>query len=240
MMTNRRYRSSVALCVVGGFLLAACLGWANAATSDVPATLEGLVKVPSKRLGAVYLLPGEDFRVYTKVMIDPVQVSFKKGWVKDINYSRGMSRKITDSDAQAIADAMRSGFQDIFASAFKTKGYEVVAAPGPDVLRLSTAIVNVYLNAPDPMGGPAPSRTITVEAGEATLVLNARDSTSGALLGVAYDRSTTRGVGRATITSSTSNRAEFEDLFRYWANVSVKGLEQLKAKSPLPASKAKS
>ena len=207
---------------------------AGAAAADMPATFEGLVKVPSKRLAAVYLLPGEDFRAYTKVMIDPTQVSFKKGWVKDVNYSRGMSRRISDADAQKIADAMRSGFEDIFAAAFKAKGYEVVTAPGPDVLRLSPSVVNVYLNAPDPTGGAGITRTFTVEAGEATLGLTVRDSTTGALLGVAMDRSTTRSATRATLTTSVSNRADFEDLFRYWAKICANGLEQLKAK-PVPA-----
>ena len=218
-------------------LLAALLAvfWSagtNVAAQGVPPTLEGLVKVPSKKLAAVYLLPGTEFGAYTKVMIDPTQVSFKKGWVKDINYSRGATRKITESDAQKIADAMRSGFEDIFAAAFKAKGYEVVAAPGADVLRLSPAVVNVYLNAPDPMRAGV-ARTYTVEAGEATLTLAARDSTTGALLGMAVDRSSTRASRGLEVTTSVYNRAEFEDLFRYWANICANGLEQLKT-TPVP------
>ena len=62
------------------------------AAPGIPATTEGLVKVPSKRLAAVDLLPGADVRAYTKIMIDPVQVSFRKGWLKDVNRSRGVSR----------------------------------------------------------------------------------------------------------------------------------------------------
>jgi Protein of unknown function (DUF3313) len=209
---------------------------AHAAAQAFPATLEGLVKVPSKRLAAVYLLPGEDFRAYTKIMIDPVQVSFRKGWLKDMNLSRSMSRKISEDDARKIADEMRSGFQDIFTAAFKAKGYEVVTAPGSDVLRLSPEVVNVYLNAPDPMGG-AGVRTYTVEAGEATLGLMARDSTTGALLGVAMDRSTTGGAGSAGLTTSASNRGQFENLFKYWARICVNGLEQLKANA-VPAAQS--
>jgi hypothetical protein len=204
----------------------------QAAPTGIPATTEGLVKVPSKRLAAVYLLPGADFRAYTKIMIDPVQVSFRKGWLKDINSSRGMTRKVSEQDAQEIAAAMRSGFADIFAKEFKARGYEVANAPGPDVLRVSAEIANVYLNAPDPMAG-AGVRTYTVEAGEATLALAARDSTTGAVLGVAVDRRTTGGAGHATFTTSSSNRFEFEELFRDWARACVRGLEELKGRSPL-------
>lgn len=208
------------------------------AGSGIPATTEGLVKVPSKRLAAVYLLPGADLRAYTKIMLDPVQVSFRKGWLKDVNSSRGVTRRVSEDDAQQIAAAMRSGFQDIFAAAFKAKGYEIVASPGPDVLRLAAEVANVYLNAPDPMAG-AGVRSYTVEAGEATMVLAARDSTTGAVLGIALDRRTTGGAGHATMASSVSNRFEFQELFQDWARACVNGLEQLKAHSPLPQAAGK-
>jgi uncharacterized protein DUF3313 len=199
------------------------------AIAGLPPTFEGLTKVPSKRLAAVYLLAGADFSGYTKVMIDPVQVSFRPGWQKDINMQRRGTGKISDSDAQEIAKAARTGFEDIFAKTFKAKGYDVVATPGPDVLRLSPSVVNLYLNAPDPMGSGA-TRTYTVRAGEATLSLEARDSTTGALLGVAVDRRDTRSTPYMNVTTSGSNRAEFEMLFKQWADICVKGLEELKTR----------
>jgi hypothetical protein len=226
-------RQSMLCWLLAGFFVPVVSLAATAASPGIPATTEGLVKVPSKRLAAVYLLPGADFKAYTKIMIDPVQVSFRKGWLKDVNSSRGTTRKVSEEDAQQIAEAMRTGFQDIFASEFKAKGYEIVSAPGPDVLRLSAEVANVYLNAPDPMAG-AGVRTYTVEAGEATLALAARDSTTNAVLGIAVDRRTTGGAGHATFTTSTSNRFEFEELFHDWARACVRGLDQLKARSPLP------
>src|SRR5215471_4268582 len=129
-MSNSLRRSLGSGLLIGLFVPVASLA-APVASPGVPATTEGLVKVPSKRLAAVYLLPGADFKPYTKIMIDPVQVSFRKGWLKDINSSRGMTRKVSEQDAQQIAEAMRTGFQDIFASEFKAKGYEIVNAPAP-------------------------------------------------------------------------------------------------------------
>ena len=197
------------------------------AASALPPPYEDLIQVKSKKLDAVYLLPGADFSAYSKVMIDPVQVSFRKDWVKETNRARGLSSRIDEDDAQRIAQAARSGFEDIFVAAFKSKGYEVVTSPGRDVLRLSPAIINLYINAPQ-QGGPGISRSYTVEAGGATLVLQARDSVTGAILGVAIDRSETRGSGYATLTSSGSNRADFEQLFKRWADICVKGFEQLR------------
>lgn len=232
-MFDLRRRVLVAAFVLGVLPAVTCVPSVRAATG-LPPTFEGLVKVESKRLAGVYLLPGADFRAYTKVMIDPVQVSFRPGWQKDMNMSRGASRRISDSDAQEIAMAVRSGFGDIFANAYKAKGYEVVATPAADVLRLSPAVVNLYLNAPDPLAAGV-ARTYTVEAGEASLSLEARDSTTGALLGVAVDRRGTRDRG-ATFTTGGTNRAAFEAMFKLWADICVNGLAELKAKSPLPAS----
>ena len=198
------------------------------AASALPPPYEDLIHVKSKKLDAVYLLPGADFSAYSKVMIEPVQVSFRKDWVKETNRSRGLSSRIDEDDAQRIAQAARSGFEDVFVAAFKSKGYEVVTSPARGVLRLSPAIVNLYINAPQ-QSGPGISRSYTVEAGGATLVLEARDSITGAVLGVAIDRSETRGSGYATLTTSGSNRADFEQLFKRWADICVKGFEQLRA-----------
>jgi hypothetical protein len=208
------------------------------AAAALPPPYQDLVQVKSKKLDAVYLLPGADFSGYSKLMIDPAQVSFRKDWVKDANRSRGLSAKIDDDDARQIAQAARSGFENIFIAAFKSKGYDVVTSPARDVLRLSPAIVNLYINAPQ---APAPgvTRSYTLEAGEATLALEVRDSTTGAILGVAIDRSETRGSGYATVTTSVSNRAAFEQLFKRWADICVKGFEQLKTTPAVQARTSK-
>jgi hypothetical protein len=215
-----------------GSLLAAMHALPAHAAPALPAPYEDLVQVKSKKLDAVYLLPGADFRGYTKIMIDPVQVSFRKDWLKETNRSRGMSGRIDDKDAQEIAQATRSGFEEIFTAAFKAQRYDVVTSPAPDVLRLSPAVANLYVNAPQPTGAGV-SRTYTVEAGEATLILQVRDSSTGAILGVAVDRSATRNSGYASLTTGTSNRADFADLFRRWADICVKGFEQLKTAPPV-------
>jgi hypothetical protein len=213
------------LFVLGG--LAALAQWAPVhAATTLPAPYEDLVEVKSRKLDAIYLLPGANFGTYTKIMIDPVQVSFRKGWQQAANRSRGARPRVSDSDAQQIAQAARSGFGEIFTAAFKAKGYDVVSDPAPDVLRLSPSIVNLYINAPRPT--TAANRTYTVEAGEATLVLEARDSTTGAILGLAVDRSRTRSTGDATLATPASNRADFEEIFKRWAAICVDGFERLR------------
>jgi len=201
---------------------------------DMPDDWDGLVKVKPKHMDAAYVLPGADFRIYTKVMIDPTEVAFKKNWRRDINDSTmGIASDVSQQDAEKIAAAARSGFDDVFKAAFEKAGLQVVTAPGADVLRLSPGVLNLYINAPDVMSAGM-SRTYTAEAGEATLVLEARDSTSGALLGRVLDRRETQGTGRVQWATSVSNRSDFELLFKQWSAICVKGLDELKAHSPVP------
>ena len=106
-------------------------------------------------------------------------------------------------------------------------------APGPDVLRLRPGVVDLYVVAPDNMSSGR-SRTYTMESGHATLFLEARDSTTGALLGRALDKRATRDTGRVQISNSVTNLSDFKALFRQWAGISIKGFEELREHSPVP------
>jgi len=223
-MIGMKWLAIAALLATSGSVLAA----------DAPASWDGLVEVKAKRMDAAYLMPGADFRPYTKLMIDPTEAAFKKDWMRSINTQRSLSSRVTEQDAQKILAAARTNFDDIFVEAFKQAGYEIVAAPAPDVLRVSTAVIDLYVNAPDTMSAGR-SYSFTMEAGEATLVVEVRDSMTGALMGRVLDRRQTRNTGRMQMTTSVSNQVEFRSLFKQWAGITVKGLEEIKAQSPVPA-----
>jgi len=205
------------------------------AAEQAPESWDGLVEVKSKKMDAAYLMPGADFRAYTKVMIDPSQVAFQKDWMKTINQQhRSVSGKVTDADAAKILEAARTNFDDVFAEGFEKAGVPVVKTPGADVLRVSTAVVNLYVNAPDTMQAGR-SRSYTTEAGEATLILEVRDSLSGALLGRVLDRRETRQSSTMMAANSVTNMSDFRNLCRTWASISAKGLATLKQLSPIPS-----
>ena len=197
------------------------------------ATWDGLQKVKSKRLDNAWLLPGADFRGYTKVIIDPLEVAFRKNWERDMNRaSRSARARVSAEDADRIRMQMGEGFREVLVEDFAKAGYEVVTTPGPDVLRLTPGLVDVWINAPDTMQAGR-SYSYTVEAGEATLALEARDSETGQLLGRAVDRRRTGDTGTWTWTTSVSNRAEFTNMFRQWSRILTNGLEALKEASPI-------
>ncbi len=215
------------------FALLAAVVCGAVLAADAPESWDGLIEVEPKRLDAVFLLPGADFRAYTKVMIDPTEVAFRKDWLSDVNQSsRDLSRRIAEADAEKILAAGRANFDDVFHAAFAEAGYPVAEAPGPDVLRISSAVINLSISAPMPDKGTARSMTLVADAGEAILVLEVRDSQTGALLGRAIDRREARHAGGRV--SRVSNESDFRVLFKEWASIAVKGLEELKAHSPVP------
>jgi hypothetical protein len=197
-----------------------------------PANWDGLSQVKAKRFDAAYLAPGADFRGYDKVMLDPTEVAFRKDWLRDYNASSmGLSQRISWTEAREMLDMVRAGFEETFRKAYAQAGYQVVSEAGPDVLRLRTAVVNLSVAAPDQSIGR--SRTFSREAGGATVVVEARDSLSGALLGRAVDGRVAGDTGRY-LRNSITNRSDFKLMFSSWAKASLAGLAELKARSPIP------
>jgi Protein of unknown function (DUF3313) len=197
--------------------------------AEPAANWDGLVEVKSPKMDVAYLMPGADFRTYKKIMLDKPEVAFRKNWMRDMNRSFG--HRVDEDDAKKILSNVQSNTTDIFAEAFAKAGYTVVTEPGDDVLRVRSGVIDVYVNAPDTMSAGR-TRTYTANAGEATLVLELRDSMTNALLGRVLDRRETRGM--PGISNSASNLSEYRSLARQWAGISVKGLDKLRAHSPIP------
>jgi hypothetical protein len=227
---NRRDFARVA---VAGLALAV---GANAQAADAPPTTwDGLVRVPSKKIKYVYLAPKTDFRPYTKVMIDPTEVAFDKDWVRSYNQQQDdPSGQITAADLRsAVTDGVKRS-TSIFDKAFADGGYQVVTTPGPDVLRVRTALLNIQVASPDLMSSMSRTITNSSAAGSAMLVVEVRDSQSGALLGRAVDQRLA-GEGGSVMRNAVTNRSDFEQLVKTWANASVAGLNELKTLPQVPA-----
>jgi hypothetical protein len=218
------------LCAMLLFAVATIAG----AQDESGGSWDGLTEVKPKRLDAAYLLPGADFRPYKKLMIDPVEVAFQKDWAKNYNRDAStLSQRLTQEDVERIAKAARDNFTEVFNEEYKKAGLEVVTTPGADVLRVRPGVVDLYVTAPDTMSSGR-SRTYTMESGQATLFIEVRDSTTGALLGRALDKRATRNTGRVQISNSVTNLSDFRALFKQWADISVKGFNDLRAMSPVP------
>ena len=199
----------VCVAVIGG---AAC-----AAEPQTPsqAAAEGLAAVRSRDLDELYLRPNADIAAYRKVLIDPVRAEVRSDWQKNLNYSRNVSRWVGPDDAKRMAAEAAASLESVMAQTYKARGYEIAAAPEPGALRLSATIADLYVNAPDRFS-PWTVKTFTRDAGQATLVLEARDAVTGTLLARVVHHGIAREIGRLNTASDVSNRFWFETLFRRW------------------------
>ena len=206
----------------------ALLGAGAAVAQPHPASRrigEELVSWVTKNFDEAYVKPGANLATYRKVMIDPTQVVFQTGWLKSINYSRDVSRWLRPADQQQIADDMSSGMGRVFVDVFKSRGYEVVTAPGPGVMRIAPNVTDLYLNAPDVQSANL-TRTFNVNTADATLLLEARDSVTGVVLARFVDRSTVRELKqRINYATDVSNLFWMEAAARTWATNASKEFE---------------
>jgi hypothetical protein len=128
---------------------------------------DGLEKIKVKGIDLAYSRPGATLAGYNKLIIDPVEVAFRKDW--DPNRT-GSRMKVDAKDRENIRSGVAKVVQEEFAKEIGKGGtYQIVTEAGPDVLRLRASIADLYVNAPDTMS-PGRTRTYTVSAGEMTLV----------------------------------------------------------------------
>ena len=146
------------------------------AAAQAPTRAEQLTRVKAKRLDLVYVTPGSDFRTFTRVKLDPVEVAFSKEW-------KPSSMDVSAKDREEIRSGLAEEFRDVFTKELQEKGgYQIVTEAGPDVLRVTAGIIDLYITAPDTERVSPQSRSFVFSAGQMTLVGELRDSESGAIL----------------------------------------------------------
>ena len=205
--------------------LAAAVQAAEGATPLEP----DLVRVPSRTLDEVYWRAGSDVAAHRRVVLDAPRVEFTKDWLKRMNESRGVARRIDPADAGQIADGMALAMREAVMQALLEQGYEIVTVAAPGVLRLSPSIVDLYVNAPYvPMPG-IDVGIVHQDAGEATMRLEVRDAATGTMLTRIVDRDVALTIGGYEQATSVSNLFWFEGMFRRWAGDCVR---QIRAGAP--------
>jgi hypothetical protein len=207
----------VLMATVGGASLAAPYA------ANAPVSYEGLVAVQSRNVDKLYVRPNADLAQYPRVMIDPATVEFSKEWDKSVNDPRYVTR-VRPEDARRVADETTADLVSILADALRARGYQIVTAPGPGVLRLSPHVTDLYVNAPD-IFPPGRTRSFARDAGEATVTLEARDASNGTLLAVVADHGTAQDMLRLSRATNVSNTFWFNGMFRRFAATGVDAIK---------------
>jgi hypothetical protein len=205
----------------------ACLLLAGVAISaeKPPEEWDGLTRVKLKGMDSAYVRPGADFSTYTKIIIDPIQVAFSKNWDKE---STVYKHKLTTQELDDIKQRLGKLAEETFAKEFSKKnGIEVVTEPGPDVLRFSSAIVDLWPRAVDTQE-PGRNYVYTTSAGSAVLYAELRDSETGQLIGRVVDGREARNSGTMRWTNSVENTAEARAMVADWARILRKRYEAVR------------
>jgi hypothetical protein len=216
---TRRSMARASLFALGALFLSV----GGFAAKEPPAEWDGLKRVASSQVDHLYKLPDATLSAYNAVKLDPVMVEFDKNW--NPNRSGGsLQGRITNEDMEKIKSNLASAFQETFTSDLSNGGYKVVNEDGSNVLRVSAAIANLYITAPQ----KATSQNIksyTTETGRMTLVAELRDSVTNQLLARAVDTQQGRQSHNFQLTTAAANSADATRAISEWAGVLVKSLD---------------
>jgi Protein of unknown function (DUF3313) len=215
---------SIKLGIVAALSLLAGCQTTKPSPIDEASTQDGLVRVESKAVDAVYKRPDATLTGYSKLLLRPVDVQFAKNW--DPSKSGSVLYQMHEPDREKIRSDLAELFRDEVRRDLEKGGYPLVDTAGPDVLEMRAAIVNLYINAPDvSMQTPGRTRVYTTDAGEMTLILQLHDSVTGQLLARAYDRRAGTGSATWNWSNSVTNSAEARRIISVWATELRKALD---------------
>jgi hypothetical protein len=192
---------------------------------DAELSFDGLHKVDNSQADVAWARPDFDISGYTKIWLVGAGIEYRQ--VKDRGRST-MAR--SQGGPYFIDDKSRAQFEELVGKVFreeleKVEKYELVDGPGPDVLMVRGGLLDVTSYVPpDPIGGR--SYIYLSSVGEATLVLELRDSETGTILARSIDRRAAETIGGTfTRSNSVTNSAEARRLIRYWGTRLREGLD---------------
>ena len=175
---------------------------------------EGMVLVENSELATVYADPGANLGIYKRFILLDATVAFKKNWKRDQNFPNPL--KVKDSDMVKIQEDVADLFREVFTKELIDGGYAMADEPGPDVLLIKPAIVDLDIEAPDI---PSSTRTYSYSrsAGEMTLNLEVYDSLTDDKIVKATDRKKDPDYMRMEWRTSVSNRSDAKRMMTAWA-----------------------
>lgn len=191
-------------------------------------TVDGLHRVDNSKMALAYAKPDVDLGSYTKIMLDPVSIAYKKE-------PRGTGRMRTAHHESNFAltakqtENMKSLFQESAVNALSSdNGYQIVSHPGPDVLRVRCALIDLVVTVPteEPAGR---SRTFAESYGAVTLVVELRDSETGEIFARVADREEPGSNFGMTEVNRVTVSSDLKRLFKFWSGYLREGVDKVRS-----------
>jgi hypothetical protein len=199
------------------------------AGDDAEVTHDGLTRLDRTIMDAVWARQDADISGVSKIKLQGIGVEYRN--VTGPYSGRagaGSSRRTSSSEFQLDADT-RALFEEEIRGVFvdelsKSKVFQIVEESGPDVLLVRAGLLDVVSRVPPENLGRG--NVFIDQVGEATLVLEVRDSQSNTAIARAVDRRAASGTNM-TESNSVQNRAEVRRLGRRWGALLREGLEKM-------------
>jgi len=186
--------------------------------TDKMMSYDGLYPVKNSRADAAWARPDADISQYSKIMLEGVGVEYRPGGESGrLYHSRG------GADHYEISEAQKTRFEKMMAEKFreelaKSEHFTIVDEAGPDVLLIRGGLIDVVSFVPPTSAGRY--EIFLDRIGEATLVLEIRDSVSEAIIARAVDRRAAENISDTFQRSNrATNSAEVRRLAGAWARL---------------------
>jgi hypothetical protein len=198
---------------------------------DAEISHDRLTRADNTVMDAVWARTDIDLSGYSKVIFDGVGVEYRP--TKGPYSGRGgtTTGQTLGRNEFQLDDATKELFETEIRTAFieelaKSNAFEMVDEDGADVLRLNVALLDVVSRVPPETVGR--SRIFIDRVGEATVVMELRDSVSNAIFARAIDRRAAENAsGRMMDSSRVTNTMEVRRLGRQWGTIVRNGLNSL-------------
>ncbi len=185
---------------------------------------DGLVRMSGSAFGGVWVKPDADASVYSKLLIGDVLMAYKRP-PRGGSSMRGGNFPISDSARDRIEALLR---EELERHIEESASWSLATESGPDVMLIMPGLIDLVSNVPtdQPAGR---NTTFTTSTGQATLVLELRDSQTHEIFARVADRqeirSTAAGTNQLSWSNPVSNTSAVRRTFRRWADLFMARLD---------------
>ena len=185
---------------------------------------DGLVRMTGSALQAIWVKPGADVRHYSRLLIGDVRMAYKRPPRSGGSSRRRGNFPLDRSQVERVEAALRDALTEEIE---QSESWSMAEEPGDDVLLIEPSLIDLVVNVP-PNQQPR-QNVYTTSVGEATLVLEVRDSQTGEILARVADRSQARAPGASSQqlvwSNPVTNASAVRSTFRRWASIFMARLD---------------
>ena len=202
------------------------------AGEDAEVTYDGLTRMEGTVMDVVWARTDIDLTAYRKVMFERIGIEYRDVGNAPFSGRRGSTgtsasrRNVSEFN---LAPETKAVFEEEITAAFReemarSEVFEIVEEEGPEVLLIRGGLHDVVSRVPPEIAGR--SRIFIDRVGEATLILEIRNSQSNAIYARAIDRRAAQS-SMMRESNQVTNRAEVRRLGRRWGRLLRDGMDQL-------------